>query len=59
MNIPIITDNVYEGDETFQLEIIVPKEAVTAGVIDGCPSLTVRIIDDDCKLYIFKNLKRE
>ena len=51
MNIPIITDNVYEGDETFHLEIIAPKEAVTAGVINGCPSLTVKITDDDCKLY--------
>ena len=56
MNIPIITDNVYEGDETFQLEISVPEEAVAAGVIDGCdpftPSVTVEIIDDDGKLHI-------
>ena len=56
MNIPIITDNVSEGDETFQLEISVPEEAVAAGVIDGCdpftPSVTVEIIDDDRKLYI-------
>ena len=55
MNIPII-DNVYEGDETFQLEISVPEEAVAAGVIDGCdpytPSVTVEITDDDRELYM-------
>ena len=56
MNIPIIGDNVYELDETFQLEISVPEAAVAASVIDGCnpyiPSATVRIADDDRKLYI-------
>ena len=56
MNIPIITDNVYEGDETFQLEISVPEEAGAAGVIDGCdpytPSVIVEIADYDRKLYI-------
>ena len=54
MNIPIISDNVYELEETFQLEISVPEAAVAAGVIDGCdpytPSATVRIADDDRKL---------
>ena len=52
MNIPIITDSINEGNETFQLETIAPKEAVAAGVKDGCPSLTVKITDGDCKLYI-------
>ena len=60
MNIPIITDNVYEGDETFQLEISVPEDTVTVGVIDGCdpftPSAIVEIIDDDCKLYNNSNV---
>ena len=55
MNIPIITDNVYEGDETFQLEISILEAAVAAGVIDGCdpytPSAIVEIIDDDRKLH--------
>ena len=54
MNIPIISDNVYELEETFQLEINVPEAAVAAGVIYGCnsytPSATVRIADDDRKL---------
>ena len=56
MNIPIISDSFYEVDETFQIEISVPEEAVRAGVIDGCdpftPSLNVEIIDDDRKLHI-------
>ena len=56
VNIPIINDTVYELEETFQLEISVPSEAVAAGVIDCCypytPSATVTISDDDCKLYI-------
>ena len=56
VNIPIIGDNVYELDETFQLEISVPEAAIAASVIDGCnpytPSATVRIADDDRKLYI-------
>ena len=55
MNISIITDNVYEDDKNFQLEISVPEEAVAAGIIDGCdpytPSAIVEIIDDDRKLY--------
>ena len=55
MNIPIITDNFYEGDETFQLEINVPEDTVAANVIDGCdpytPSVTVEITDNDRKLY--------
>ena len=55
MNIPIINDNVYECEETFQLEISVSEATVVAGV-DGCdpytPSATVRITDDDRKLYI-------
>ena len=51
MNIPIIADIAYEGDENFQLEIIAPEEAVAAGIIDGCPSLTVEITEDNCKLY--------
>ena len=54
MNIPIISDNVYELEETFQLEISFPEAAVAAGVIDGCdpytPSAAVNIADDDCKL---------
>ena len=54
MNIPIIGDNFYELEETFQLEISVPEAAVAAGVIDGCdpytPRATVRIADDDSKL---------
>ena len=56
MNIPIISDNVYELDEAFQLEISVPEAAVAAGVIDGCdphtPSAIIRIADDDRKLHI-------
>ncbi len=57
VNIPIINDTVFELDETFQLEIIVPEAAVRAGVIDGCdpftPRQTVKIIDDDDgKLHI-------
>ena len=57
MNIPIISDNVYELEETFQLEISVPEAAVAAGVIDGCdpytPRATVRITDNDCKLQLY------
>ena len=60
MNIPIINDNVYELEETFQLEISVPEAAVAAGVIDGCdpytPSATVSIADDDRKLYITRRM---
>ena len=56
MNIPIIGDNIYELNETFQLEISVPEAAVAAGVIDGCdpytPSANDTSIDDDCKLHI-------
>ena len=51
LNIPITNDNVYEADETFQLEINVPERAVRAGVIGDCnsytPSLNVKIIDND------------
>ena len=48
MNIPIITDNVYEGDETFLLEIIADDKTFAA----GCPSLIVEITNDVCcKLY--------
>ena len=54
VNIPIIDDNVYEFDETFQLEII-SSLAVAYGVIDGCglfaPSVTVVCTDDDCKFF--------
>ena len=54
MNIPIISDDDYELEETFQLDISVPEAAVAAGVIDGCdpytPIVTVRIADDDRKL---------
>ena len=60
MNIPIISDNVYELEETFQLEINVPEAAVAAGVIDGCdpytPRATVRIADDDRKLFITRQM---
>ena len=56
VNIPIIIDNINEGNETFQLVISVPEEAVAAGVIDGCdpftPSVTIEIINEDSKLYI-------
>ena len=54
VNIPIIADDVCESDETFQLEISVPKEAVAAGITLGCDSsVTVKITDDDNrKLYI-------
>ena len=57
MNIPIVNDNVYELDETFQLELSIPEAAVRAGVIDGCDPFTLRetveIVDDDDdgKLY--------
>ena len=48
--IPIVNDDTYELEETFQPEISVPETAVVAGVIDGCdpynPSTTVRITDD-------------
>ena len=54
MNIPIIDDDDYEFEETFQLEISVPEAAVAADMIDGCdpytPTVTVRIADDDRKL---------
>ena len=56
MNIPIINDDDFELDESFQLELSVPEAAVRAGVIDGCdpftPERTIDIIDDDSKLYI-------
>ena len=56
MDIPIINDIVYEYDKIFALEISVPEATVRAGVIDGCDLFTarrtVRIIDDDGKLYI-------
>ena len=59
VNIPIISDNVYELEETFQLEISVPEAAVAAGIVDGCgpytPSATIIIADDDRKLYITMN----
>jgi len=57
VDIPITNDDLYELDETFQLEISVPEAAVRAGVIVGCdpftPSLNVEIIDDDGKLQIY------
>ena len=50
VNVSIIDDNIYELNETFQLEINVPETAVAAGVINGCdlftPSVTVEITDD-------------
>ena len=55
MNIPIVNDNVYELDETFQLELSVPEAAVRAGVIDGCDPI-VTIIDDDSKLTAYKSV---
>ena len=57
VNIPIIDDNFYELNETFQLEINVSETAVATGVIDGCDpfahGITVEITDDDNrKLYV-------
>jgi len=43
---------LYEGNETFLVEILATAEAGAAGVITGCdhtPQLTYEIIDDDGK----------
>ena len=56
LKVPIINDNVNELDETFRLQISVPDTVIAAGVTHGChPSVTVKIIDDDCKFYSIIN----
>ena len=40
VDIPIIDDNAFEFDETFKLEISIPKEAAIAGLTDGCDLIT-------------------
>ena len=52
MDIPIINDNFLEPDETFQLQISVPKAAVRAGVLDVSDAIVTLIIENDGKLYI-------